>query len=287
VSIDLVAAALWLEMEPRRQLVLVSLCENADDDGYCWPSQRYISRRTNLSIRSVIPHLRGLERDGWLVTLRRGRSGYSSNRRLAAARILEEGAARRASFREETERERAAWEQRAETAGRQGEETARRGTQGEDDVAQGEVDVGQGAATSRSRVKLLRKEPSANRQLEPSVIEPSSHVPARGKRDVVLGRDVTNPEDLEEKTPEDVVLGTLTRLSAGFDPDRYDLEERRSYWAQRIPGGQSKMLDGMFKLIALNGRKWSAVEVRLEAAELAGWPPDKTWSPKPKQAVEV
>ncbi len=98
MSIDLVAAALWLDLKPTRKLVLFSLCENADQYGLCWPSREYIARRCSLDVRSVTPHLQGLEKDGWMRVEEKGRRGYSTRRRLAAQRILEEGDFERQAF---------------------------------------------------------------------------------------------------------------------------------------------------------------------------------------------
>lgn len=143
MSLDLVAAALWLDMKPQRKLVLVSICENADQDGFCWPSQKYISTRASLSMRSVIPHLRELEKDGWIETVRKGRFWRSTERVVNVSRILAEGEARRTTFQEERQREVSARRER------QGEGAA---LQGEDSALQGEV--------AASNVKLLRREPS-------------------------------------------------------------------------------------------------------------------------------
>ena len=99
MSIDLVAAALWLDMEPRRKLVLVSLCENADQEGYCWPSQPYIAIRASLSVRWVRRHLRELEKDGWLKVLRIGKRASPTERVLNIDRILVEGRFREAEYR--------------------------------------------------------------------------------------------------------------------------------------------------------------------------------------------
>src|SRR3990167_4569427 len=101
VSIDLVAAALWLDMDPRRKLVLVSLCENADQEGYCWPSQPYIAVRASLSVRWVRRHLRELEKDGWLKVLRIGKRASPTERVLHVDRILVEGRLREAEYRAE------------------------------------------------------------------------------------------------------------------------------------------------------------------------------------------
>ena len=99
MSIDLVAAALWLDMEPRRKLVLVSLCENADQEGYCWPSQPYIAVRASLTVRWVRRHLRELEKEGWLKVLRIGKRASPTERVLHVDRILVEGRLREAEYR--------------------------------------------------------------------------------------------------------------------------------------------------------------------------------------------
>lgn len=87
------------------------------------------------------------------------------------------------------------------------------------------------------------------------------------------------PEHQEELQATGTVLGILTRLSEGFDPGHYDLQERIVYWSGRIPDSwPSTILDGLFMRVALDGRRWSQVELRLEDAEREGWPADKAWS---------
>ena len=109
MSKDLVAAALWLEIEPTRKLIMVSLCENASlgvegrVDGECWPSRRYIAARCSLNVRSVTPHIKALERDGWMRTTRRPRPGLATERVLDAKRILEEGERGRVKFQVEVD----------------------------------------------------------------------------------------------------------------------------------------------------------------------------------------
>ncbi len=100
MSLDLVAAALWLDMDARRKLVMVSLCENADEDGFCWPSRAYIAARASLSVRSVSPHLKALEDEGWLAVTSRPYPGRTTERLMAKDRILAEGAKRRNEFRQ-------------------------------------------------------------------------------------------------------------------------------------------------------------------------------------------
>jgi hypothetical protein len=99
--IDLVAACLWLDLSTARKLVLLSLCENADEEGYCFPSQAYIAFRASLSERAVRDHLHGLETDGYLSTLQLGRGRVGATERLLDIdRIYAEAQARKAVFDE-------------------------------------------------------------------------------------------------------------------------------------------------------------------------------------------
>lgn len=50
-----------LPMSPSAKAVLVSLADQADDQGYCWPSLETISKRTCLSRRAVIDAIQWLE----------------------------------------------------------------------------------------------------------------------------------------------------------------------------------------------------------------------------------
>lgn len=65
----------WLS--PAQKLVLVSLADQANDDGVCWPSIRTLGIRTCLSERAIRDALRALEEMGLLTTgQREGRSSY-------------------------------------------------------------------------------------------------------------------------------------------------------------------------------------------------------------------
>lgn len=100
MSQDLVTAALWLNMQPARKLVFIALCERAElNTGKCWPGLEEISRRSSLSIRSVIPHIRGLEADGWIRSGGRpNRQGVTTRRWVNVRRLLTEGEANREAF---------------------------------------------------------------------------------------------------------------------------------------------------------------------------------------------
>jgi DNA-binding transcriptional ArsR family regulator len=90
VSIELVAAALWLPLEASRKLVLIALCERADfRTGLCWPSREEIAIRSSLSPRRVTPHIQALEDAGYLRSIRGiSRKGETTKRYLAVDLIL-------------------------------------------------------------------------------------------------------------------------------------------------------------------------------------------------------
>jgi hypothetical protein len=64
----LIMAACWpLQVSPTAKSVLMSLADNANDNGVCWPSIPTICRRTCLCRRSVIRALQTLEDGGIIV----------------------------------------------------------------------------------------------------------------------------------------------------------------------------------------------------------------------------
>lgn len=64
-------ASCWgLQMSPAQKSVLISLADNANDEGYCWPSLEKISERTCLSRRAVINAIAWLESVGLLRAIR-------------------------------------------------------------------------------------------------------------------------------------------------------------------------------------------------------------------------
>lgn len=61
-------AACWpLQMPPTPKAVLISLADNANDQGECWPSIATIGKRTCFSERAVQNAIRWLEEQGYLV----------------------------------------------------------------------------------------------------------------------------------------------------------------------------------------------------------------------------
>ena len=70
-------------MSPAQKAVLISLADQANDDGYCWPSVNTISARTCLSERAVQGAIRWLQSAGLLSSSKR--SGTSTVYRLTPA----------------------------------------------------------------------------------------------------------------------------------------------------------------------------------------------------------
>ena len=64
MSVHLTAAAWKLPLPPGEKLYLLALCDFANDDGICWPSQRTLAERTGNGERWVRKMQARLERRG-------------------------------------------------------------------------------------------------------------------------------------------------------------------------------------------------------------------------------
>lgn len=85
------AAVLDLPLDPQRKLILVTMADNANSTGLCWPAQATIARRSSISTRALRDHLHGLESAGWLTILSLGNGrGNSTRYMLNVARIKAE-----------------------------------------------------------------------------------------------------------------------------------------------------------------------------------------------------
>src|SRR5690606_9661885 len=72
-----IMSAVWplQNMSPAQKAVLVSLADQANDEGVCWPSVGTLAKRTCLSERAVQGAIRWLQEAGALsIEERRGRS---------------------------------------------------------------------------------------------------------------------------------------------------------------------------------------------------------------------
>nr|WP_217346575.1 helix-turn-helix domain-containing protein [Noviherbaspirillum sp. L7-7A]MBV0881038.1 helix-turn-helix domain-containing protein [Noviherbaspirillum sp. L7-7A] len=75
MSISFMALAWKTDIPAGRKLVLLSLCDHADDQGECYPSVEAIAQKCSMGQRTVQQHISDLERAGMLVRrFRKGRS---------------------------------------------------------------------------------------------------------------------------------------------------------------------------------------------------------------------
>jgi len=68
--------ALPASVKSTRRFVLLALADNADDDGVCWPGERYVAEKCSMTSRSVRSIIREMEKAGYIVT--ESRPGQSS-----------------------------------------------------------------------------------------------------------------------------------------------------------------------------------------------------------------
>jgi len=75
VSTKVMSACWPVRTEPSRKAVLISLADQANDDGICWPSVSTMAERTCLDERTVQRAIQDLQAEGHLtVQMRSGRS---------------------------------------------------------------------------------------------------------------------------------------------------------------------------------------------------------------------
>lgn len=82
MSIKLVLHALETKVGcTARKMVFVKLCDNANDDGECWPSLATIAKHCEMSRRSAIRHIAKLAEDGFIERVHRAdkRGDLTSN----------------------------------------------------------------------------------------------------------------------------------------------------------------------------------------------------------------
>jgi DNA-binding Lrp family transcriptional regulator len=69
------------------KLILLKLCDNANDNGECWPSQELISEQCELSKRSVIENIKKLEKQGLVTKQKIGKNKNKYQINLSGADI--------------------------------------------------------------------------------------------------------------------------------------------------------------------------------------------------------
>ncbi len=77
MSISLMTGAWKLDIASGPKLVLLSLCDNANDQGECFPSISMIAQRCSMGERTVQGHIQTLTEQGFMKRVERnGRSTF-------------------------------------------------------------------------------------------------------------------------------------------------------------------------------------------------------------------
>jgi hypothetical protein len=80
VSIKLMSMAFNASVgNPVRKLILIKLCDNANDDGVCWPSYGRIADQCEVSKRCAMEHIKWLSENGFLKIDSRFKDGNQSS----------------------------------------------------------------------------------------------------------------------------------------------------------------------------------------------------------------
>ena len=90
MSTKLMGASWAVRIDPSAKAVLVSLADQANDDGECWPAVGTIADRTCLSERTVQGALQRLQQAGWLVCEVQGSRRRTNRYLLDVERIYAE-----------------------------------------------------------------------------------------------------------------------------------------------------------------------------------------------------
>jgi len=81
---------------PVRKLILIKLCDNANDDGVCWPSYARIADQCEVSKRCAMEHIKWLSDNGFLEVESRFKDGNQSSNcyTISAHKLMEASAGR-------------------------------------------------------------------------------------------------------------------------------------------------------------------------------------------------
>ena len=64
MSVKLMSAAWDMALPMGQKMLLLALCDHANDDGVCYPSQEKLAQKCSMAERTVISHIQWLERHG-------------------------------------------------------------------------------------------------------------------------------------------------------------------------------------------------------------------------------
>ena len=74
MSVKLMSAAWDMDLPMGQKMLLLALCDHANDDGVCYPSQEKLAQKCSMGERTVISHIQWLERHGIVSRERRQNS---------------------------------------------------------------------------------------------------------------------------------------------------------------------------------------------------------------------
>ena len=71
MSVKLMSKAWEMDIPMGQKMLLLALCDHANDDGVCYPSQEKLATKCSMSLRAIVNHLKWLEKHGILARERR------------------------------------------------------------------------------------------------------------------------------------------------------------------------------------------------------------------------
>jgi DNA-binding transcriptional MocR family regulator len=74
--------------------VLLAIADNANSDGFAYPSIRHLAGKTRLSERTVMRSIQALEQDGWLARKKRSRDAKYSTYTIILERLTNDSESR-------------------------------------------------------------------------------------------------------------------------------------------------------------------------------------------------
>jgi len=70
------------QLDSNKKLIMLAMADNANDEGYCYPSINTIVKKTSLSKPTVIKHLKELEMIGFLISKKRHRENGTATSKI-------------------------------------------------------------------------------------------------------------------------------------------------------------------------------------------------------------
>ena len=167
-----------LDLSQGEKLVLLALCDHANDDGVCYPSQAFLASKCSMSYRSVINQIKRLESCGILTSERRQKAGSRQSNSYTINLN---------NYKSQCENSAHAESAHANFAHANSAPTNVKNT----------TELGENFSP------CFKEEPSINHQLEPSIYKPTSQNKKRGRWDESLNMLIA--EGIDEQIAGDFI----------------------------------------------------------------------------------